>query len=86
MKIFKGILKIWEKVIIIHLIIKVVRLEETQKRMLELSKNDFEMLYRVDNDVTSLETQTFKTEEDIFNLKERVFKLEERAFDEEDEA
>lgn len=72
MKIFKGILKVLEKVTIIHLIVKVVRLEKTQNRLVQLGKDDYEQLCAVERDVEKLDFKLFNLKDDLRRLKERI--------------
>lgn len=72
MKIFKGILIVLEKATIIHLIIKMVRLEETQKRLVQLGKDDYKQLCAVERDVEKLDFKLFNLKDDLRRLKERI--------------
>lgn len=71
MKFFKGILIAVKTITIIHLIVKVVKLEETQKRLVQLCKGDYEQLCAAEKDIEKLDEQIFNISEDLWRLKSK---------------
>ena len=75
MKILKGILKVIESITIIHLIVKVIELEKTQSRLVQLGKNDYEQLCAAEKDIERLENEINEVEEDVNSKTEEYYRL-----------